>query len=522
MQTIATKETITRSERIAEERLALNAVLASPAFMKSSRHASLLEYICRKYFDGDADSIKEYSIAVDVFHRPATFDPTTESSVRVEFFRLRQKLRKYYDNEGAGQDIEIVVATGHYQPMFVDRRVAANSVRVLPEEDPVREPNETAPAGRTAYPKRTRRKLLIWFGLAAIACIMAAIPTRLNQVHSAGWAHFSSGAAPPLAVSPSGPEVRIRCGYDKVLFKDRQGKEWSGDRYFSGGRGRSIELLSQPITRTREPELFMTLRQGIFSYSIPLNPGTYELHLYFAETTYGPASQLGGGENSRVFNIQLNGKPLLTQFDIVSDAGANTADVRVFKDVHPGPDGYLRLDFTETLGIPMINAIEIVPSVPHRLNPIRMVAENNFVVDKFGNLWSPDTYVAGGQLSADRVAVVGADDPALYNGSRYGNFSYALPVDYGTYALTLYFVEKYWGVKNSNRQGPGSRVFDVQCNGTSLLRNLDIVTEAGAGHALKKTFHGLHPNAQGKLFVSLVPDVNYATVNAIQVEDETP
>lgn len=46
--------------------------------------------------------------------------------------------------------------------------------------------------------------------------------------------------------------------------------------------------------------------------------------------------------------------------------------------------------------------------------------------------------------------------------------------------------------------------------------------EAGSGRALVKTYHGLRPNAQGKLIVSFVPDVNYASVDAVELEEETP
>ena len=60
------------------------------------------------------------------------------------------------------------------------------------------------------------------------------------------------------------------------------------------------------------------------------------------------------------------------------------------------------------------------------------------------------------------------------------------------------------------------------CNGPALTRNLDIVGAAGSGRALVKTYHGLLPNAQGKLIVSFVPDVNYASVDALEVEEETP
>jgi hypothetical protein len=46
------------------------------------------------------------------------------------------------------------------------------------------------------------------------------------------------------------------------------------------------------------------------------------------------------------------------------------------------------------------------------------------------------------------------------------------------------------------------------------------VKEAGSGRALIKTYNGLRPNAQGKLIISFVPDVNYASVDAIEVEED--
>jgi hypothetical protein len=94
-------------------------------------------------------------------------------------------------------------------------------------------------------------------------------------------------------------------------------------------------------------------------------------------------------------------------------------------------------------------------------------------------------------------------------------------VDKGSYTLTLYFSEKYWG-SLSKTSGVGRRIFDVFCNGVALTRNLDIAEAAGSGRALVKTYYGLRPNAQGKLVVSFVPDVNYASVDAVEVEEQTP
>jgi hypothetical protein len=506
--------------RRAKERAALYAVLTSADFENKPRLANLLKYICEKHFDGDSDAIKEYSIATDVFGRSQSFDQATDSIVRVEFFRLRKKLREFYEGEGADQPIEVVVATGHYRPEFVDRTPAPSWT----QETEIGDLKDRIHLEET-LPSPARKRLLgrpRVLIVAVILAIVAGVSTMwLINRHRHASANDALHAPPsPIPALATGPEIRIRCGYSRPIFKDEEGNVWSGDRYFAGGA--ATELPNQHIARTRNPELYLTGRTGVFSYKIPLAPGTYELRLHFAETTYSPASSLGGGENSRVFDIQLNGSPLLKQFDIVSDAGANTADVRVFRDISPNKDGYLHLDFAGALGLPIINAIEIIPGLPHRLRPIRMVAQNSFFADAAGNLWMPDTYYSSGQLASDKVSIGGTSEPGLYAGERYGNFNYALPVDKGSYRLTLYFSEKYWGVEGSKRGGIASRVFDIFCNGVALTRNLDIAEAAGSGRALVKTYHGLRPNAQGKLIVSFVPDVNYASVDALEVEEETP
>ena len=532
--------------RRAKERAALYAVLTSGTFENKPRLADLLTYICERHFDGDTGTIKEYSIATDVFGRSQSFDQATDSIVRVEAFRLRKKLREFYEGEGAGQPIEIVVATGHYRPEFIDRTPGARSHNSFDNSVPIPAPDNAAREFGIEGPfhaterenakdrihledgpsREVRKRVFQGRGFLAIGAFLA-IPSiiagtltiwRFNRSHSPS-AGVPQDPSSTVALA-TGPEIRIRCGYTRPIFKDAEGNVWTGDRYFTGGF--VTELPNQHIARTRNSELYLTGRTGVFSYKIPLAPGIYELRLHFAETTYSPASSLGGGENSRVFDVQLNGRPLLKQFDIVSDAGANTADVRVFRDVSPSDDGYLHLDFAGSLGLPIVNAIEIVPGLPHQLRPIRMVAQNSFFVDAAGNLWMPDTYYNSGQLASDKVAIGGTSEPGLYTGERYGNFDYALPVDQGSYKLTLYFSEKYWGSDRSKTSGVGKRVFDVLCNGVALTRNLDIVEAAGSGRALVETYHGLRPNAQGKLIVSFVPDVNYASVDAVEVEQQTP
>jgi hypothetical protein len=237
--------------------------------------------------------------------------------------------------------------------------------------------------------------------------------------------------------------------------------------------------------------LFQNARQGDFTYRIPLAKGVYELRLHFVETVYGPATVAGGGEYSRTFDVTANGRPILTRFDIYSDAnGTNVADTRVFKDISPGDDGVLNLEFHSQRAPALVNGIELIPAEEHRLNPLRIVAQENFLTDKEGTVWSPDNYVSGGLLSGHAGQVTGVRDPEVYDRERFGHFEYALPVDAGKYALSLHFAEKYWGAGNQGGGGEGNRLFDVFCNGVVLLRNFDILKEAGPLRGLVKTFTG--------------------------------
>src|SRR5262249_13437377 len=60
----------------------------------------------------------EYSIGVEVYERPATFDARLDSIVRVEAGRLRAKLPGYYATEGRNPSIRIEFPKGSYLPGF--------------------------------------------------------------------------------------------------------------------------------------------------------------------------------------------------------------------------------------------------------------------------------------------------------------------------------------------------------------------------------------------------------------------
>jgi hypothetical protein len=525
------------------ERDELENVLSSGIFAKAPRQAELLEHICDEYFAGRADQIKEYTLATEVLGRPADFDQNRDAIVRVELHRLRKKLKEYYEAEGTGHSLHIVIDSGQYVPRFVPREKIDSLALEAPSE-----PSASQEARDQESPQPLRRRLTAsvkraggaWgfaVGGLVLAVLVGAILLKFGPRLGA-WAKGSPAAAPSaMAGSPVATEaldsLRILCGYPRDKYIDRMGNVWLGDRYYSGG-GTS----SQPLpflARAPDMTLYQTSRSGNFSYNIPLKPGNYELHLFFVETHYGPGTLSGGGETNRLFDVLLNGKLLLKSFDIIKDAGGgNLGDERVFKDVTPAADGYAHLSFQALNDIPVLNAIAIVPAPKGRINPIRIAAQDSPYTDHEGNFWSPDRYYNGGQLALHiaRTAVRQTLDPSLYSGERFGNFSYTIPVPPGKYKVTLRFAETYWGIENQRHAVPdqdgsvlggiGSRVFDVYCNGTVLLRNFNIFKAAGGAlTAVDKTFRDLEPDAQGKLILNFVPVRDYACVNAIEVDDES-
>jgi len=312
------------------------------------------------------------------------------------------------------------------------------------------------------------------------------------------------------------------CGSTAPRYVDHLGNVWSGDRLFIGGG--TFATPNQTILGTNDPELFRNRREGNFSYDIPLKPGPYELHLYFAETLFGENNPAGGGESSRVFSIYISGKPVLWAFDVLADAaGSNRADERVFKDVSPGPDGLLHVKVAALLKEqPFLNALEVLPGIPGKMRPVRILAgDRSSQTDRSGKLWEPDRYFSRGTTVTRSDPVTNTADPELYRGERYGNFVYTIPAAEGRYAVTLRFAESWFGPGKPASGGAGNRLFDIYCNGSTLLHNFDIFRAAGGGQrAIERTFHGIVPNAQGKIVLSFVPVENYASVNAIEVVDE--
>jgi adenylate cyclase len=59
-------------------RAELERILASAPFAASHRSQRFLTYVVEKSFDPGSDALKEYTIAVDVFERDASYDSSID------------------------------------------------------------------------------------------------------------------------------------------------------------------------------------------------------------------------------------------------------------------------------------------------------------------------------------------------------------------------------------------------------------------------------------------------------------
>src|SRR3984957_6659806 len=94
-------------------------VVNSPGFVSSVRLCRFLTHIVNRTIDRDIDSLKEFSIAMEVFDRSSEYDPNIDAIVRVEARRLRAKLKAYYEQgPGTVDPVLIGLRPGSYVPVF--------------------------------------------------------------------------------------------------------------------------------------------------------------------------------------------------------------------------------------------------------------------------------------------------------------------------------------------------------------------------------------------------------------------
>jgi hypothetical protein len=162
------------------------------------------------------------------------------------------------------------------------------------------------------------------------------------------------GTTPP---AQSTGAVSINCGGPRLGFF-RFGAPvagFVGDRDFSGGSSSATKQAIDTQTPNAAPAaVYQTERWGESTYTIAAGSGAaYTVRLHFAETKL-----TAGG---RKFNVAINGRRVLTDFDIAAEAGKGKALVKEFDSIAHDANGNIVIQFIKgAADEPKICGIQVI------------------------------------------------------------------------------------------------------------------------------------------------------------------
>lgn len=98
--------------------LQVQKIVRDPVFENSVILKNFLQYIVEESLHGNSNKLKEYTIAVNVLHKPIDFNTQENGIVRIHAGRLRRILDTYYKEHGVIDFIRISIPKGTYIPQF--------------------------------------------------------------------------------------------------------------------------------------------------------------------------------------------------------------------------------------------------------------------------------------------------------------------------------------------------------------------------------------------------------------------
>jgi hypothetical protein len=327
-----------------------------------------------------------------------------------------------------------------------------------------------------------------------LGTVMVNIMNEEPQSETGGPGH-KLGTGGSIENAGTGEEViaAINVGGDEV--SDENGVLYQADAHFSGG---TTAATSAAVDCTADDALYQTARFGDFGYNIPVPNGDYIVTLKFAETDWETAGK-------RLFNVNVENRPVASGLDIVSNSGTFVPlDLHIPVTVE---DSSLDISLLSIQDQAKLNAILV------RRSPQRVVCAINAGGQRFtssnGIVYSSDASCAGGVSVSQRNPIYATDDDRLYQTSRVGNFSYDMAVANGDYLVTLKFAETFWNLENK-------RVFDVFVDGEEVESDLDLFAHAGKDVAFDIT-HSVKV-LDGRLNISFRSDLGRALLCGVLVQ----
>lgn len=156
-------------------------------------------------------------------------------------------------------------------------------------------------------------------------------------------------------IGPGSPIYQINCGGGQV-------GTFEADAYYAGGQTvqQEADVDLSGAVNAAPLEVYKSIRalfEGSFSYTFPkLTPGAaYTVRLHFADI-------FSAEPGVRVFNVDINASPVLSNFDVIATAGApNVAVVRDFT-IAADSAGQITVGFRAVIDSAIPSAIEVLAS----------------------------------------------------------------------------------------------------------------------------------------------------------------
>lgn len=145
-----------------------------------------------------------------------------------------------------------------------------------------------------------------------------------------------------------GADVQYLDGSDHIWLEDRPYKP--GSFGYVGGNAAMLNIKTVK-KNTNDNPLFYSYRDGLTAYKFDVADGTYELELCFME-----AEKIGKEE--RVFNVSVNGTPLLNEINLGNDCGFGVAMRKKFIVTVAGGKG-IDVTFDAKKGKALLSGISV-------------------------------------------------------------------------------------------------------------------------------------------------------------------
>jgi hypothetical protein len=172
----------------------LDLIVQDQAFRTSKRSVQFLRYVVEQTLSGAAEQIKERTIGVDVFGRPASYDTAADHVVRTAAIELRKRLAVYYNDERHRSELRISFVHGSYVPQFSS-------------------PSQADPSSQRLHTPPTSNDLERLASLEA--------PADTKPIHRVAWRWILTGASAGLLLA-----VLFVSGYFWLKNRDAEYLFW--------------------------------------------------------------------------------------------------------------------------------------------------------------------------------------------------------------------------------------------------------------------------------------------------------